>query len=260
MCQGPCVLQTVLPALALCPQPRAALREAPGHPAGWDSRKQLDFGTPPPLGPPSRSGPSPPPQGGSGSQKVSRPRRGERTAGRRAAKSPARRARTGRRRAGHAGALGPRGSMKGGGRPYPRGPSLGWLLAKCCCCFPCRGEWQPTSAPSFSQRLGRPNAREGWEKGGWVAGGGRGGSWLRTECISVSLRYAPARAEFPLGCGAAVCKLLHTYQRLWMSGRQPAGERVGCGGWGDAVACGSQGGRVTLPGSHLHMDLSCGIH
>lgn len=32
------------------------------------------------------------------------------------------------------------GSMKGGDREYTRGPSLGWLFAKCCCCFPCRGE------------------------------------------------------------------------------------------------------------------------
>ena len=32
------------------------------------------------------------------------------------------------------------GSMKGGDRAYSRGPSSGWLFAKCCCCFPCRGE------------------------------------------------------------------------------------------------------------------------
>ncbi|XP_059866771.1 kalirin-like isoform X4 [Delphinus delphis] len=35
--------------------------------------------------------------------------------------------------------------MKGGDRAYTRGPSLGWLLAKCCCCFPCRDAYSHSS-------------------------------------------------------------------------------------------------------------------
>ncbi|XP_066890527.1 kalirin isoform X27 [Kogia breviceps] len=35
--------------------------------------------------------------------------------------------------------------MKGGDRAYTRGPSLGWLLAKCCCCLPCRDAYSHSS-------------------------------------------------------------------------------------------------------------------
>lgn len=77
-----------------------------------------------------------------------------------ALKFPARCAPTaaGRWRPGHAGAQG--GSMKGSDRAYTRGPSLRWLFAKCCCCFPCGGEWLSALAPSLSQRLGGLSARE----------------------------------------------------------------------------------------------------
>ncbi|XP_074260329.1 kalirin isoform X35 [Saimiri boliviensis] len=36
--------------------------------------------------------------------------------------------------------------MKGGDRAYTRGPSLGWLFAKCCCCFPCRDAYSHSSS------------------------------------------------------------------------------------------------------------------
>uniref|UniRef100_A0A8D1E027 Kalirin n=1 Tax=Sus scrofa TaxID=9823 RepID=A0A8D1E027_PIG len=36
--------------------------------------------------------------------------------------------------------------MKGGDRGYTRGPSLGWLFAKCCCCFPCRDAYSHSSS------------------------------------------------------------------------------------------------------------------
>ncbi|XP_033066875.1 kalirin-like isoform X9 [Trachypithecus francoisi] len=36
--------------------------------------------------------------------------------------------------------------MKGGDRAYTRGPSLGWLFAKCCCCFPCRDVYSHSSS------------------------------------------------------------------------------------------------------------------
>ncbi|XP_017901325.1 PREDICTED: kalirin-like isoform X5 [Capra hircus] len=36
--------------------------------------------------------------------------------------------------------------MKGGDREYTRGPSLGWLFAKCCCCFPCRDAYSHSSS------------------------------------------------------------------------------------------------------------------
>lgn len=65
--------------------------------------------------------------------------------------------------------------MKGGDRAYTRGPSLGWLFAKCCCCLSCRGEWLSAFAPSFSQRLGRLNTR-------WGGGDRRGGRNGEREC------------------------------------------------------------------------------
>ncbi|XP_023070827.1 kalirin isoform X14 [Piliocolobus tephrosceles] len=36
--------------------------------------------------------------------------------------------------------------MKGGDRAYTRGPSLGWLFAKCCCCFSCRDAYSHSSS------------------------------------------------------------------------------------------------------------------
>nr|XP_027791880.1 kalirin isoform X13 [Marmota flaviventris] len=36
--------------------------------------------------------------------------------------------------------------MKGGDRAYTRGPSLGWLFSKCCCCFPCGDAYSHSSS------------------------------------------------------------------------------------------------------------------
>lgn len=58
------------------------------------------------------------------------------------------------RRSCHAGALGTHCSMKGGDQAYTRGPSLGWLFAKCCCCFPCRGEWHFNQAGGTGKGVG----------------------------------------------------------------------------------------------------------
>lgn len=106
--------------------------------------------------------------------------------GRRALQFPARCAPTaaGPRRPGHAGAQG--GSMKGADRAYTRGPSWGWLLSKCCCCFPCGGEWLWASAPSLSRRPGGLSARERWRHGV------EAGRWPRE-----SVRSEPRLFQFP---------------------------------------------------------------
>lgn len=137
-----------------------------------DSSEQLDFGTPPPKALPPRRAPPLLPKVAQAPRKSAdgrgaREREGVRSSWLRPAaalKFPARGAPTaaGRWRPGHAGALG--GSMKGADRAYTRGPSLGWLFAKCCCCFPCAGEWLSALAPSL-QRLGGLSARE--RSGNW---------------------------------------------------------------------------------------------
>lgn len=114
--------------------------------------KQLDLGTPPPLVPPLPPSPSLLP-------KVAQLPVSPSTAGVREDNCGRERDLAGRwhrsflqsrshpgRRSCHAGALGARCSMKGGDQAYTRGPSLGWFFAKCCCCFPCRGEWHLNQA------------------------------------------------------------------------------------------------------------------
>lgn len=176
MCQGLCVQQTVLPTRAracshrrkacvrLWATPLPGLQQTAGL---WNSA---------PLGPPSPAGPLPysprwlrlpeSPRGRPGCWEREGGKEGAGSRPAAALKSPARCAPTaaGRWRPGHAGALG--GSMKGADRAYTRGPSLGWLFAKCCCCFPCGGEWLSAWAPSLSQRPGGLSARERWGNGG----------------------------------------------------------------------------------------------
>lgn len=150
---GPCVLS---PPRAGPARTVTGLHKVLGH--FWlRSQEQLDFGTPPPLALPLSGAPPPLP-------KVAlAPRKSEL----RFPLVPGEAGREGRARKGtdslvtvhkfsahsapplrpsagilgHAGALGPRGSMKGSDQVYTRGPALGWLFSKCCCCFPCRGEW-----------------------------------------------------------------------------------------------------------------------
>lgn len=72
------------------------------------------------------------------------------------------------RRPCHAGALGARCSMKGGERAYTRGPSLGWLFAKCCCCFPCRGEWHFNQAGGTEREWGEGSGEAGCCERPWA--------------------------------------------------------------------------------------------
>lgn len=149
--------------------------------------------------------------------------------------------------------------MKGGDRAYTRGPSLGWLFAKCCCCLPCRGEWLCAFATSSSNaRAGGVRGRGG---GGWGMGweGGRGGS-LGPAFASVSLAESGlARGELLTWMqSCSLASQLLTWQRLWMSGRQPAGGGGLCRGAAPpppAAVCPCSG-RLAPPCSHLRMDLS----
>lgn len=159
-----------------CPVPaaRAALHKALGHAAGGTRANSWTLELRPQRRPPHRPLPFSPrwpwlpesrsrcrgagEEGGKGRPRL---RAGSGAAGPR---WPACCAPTAAGTPGHAGALGPRGSMKGGDRAYTRGPSLGWLLAKCCCCFPCRGEWLSVLRLLFRQRPGKLSM--GWRGGG----------------------------------------------------------------------------------------------
>lgn len=140
---------------------RGSARAADGSPA------KRGTGEPRPLGPSLPPGPRLLPKVAAARWKPGGPRgASEGGTGRPAAalQVPARGAPTRCRRPGHAGALGPRGSMKGGDQAYSRGPSL-WLFAKCCCCLPCRGECAGRAAAG-------PAESEGWL--GSAAGPGSG--------------------------------------------------------------------------------------
>lgn len=159
--------------------------------------------------------------------------------------------------------------MKGSERVYSRGPSLGWLFARCCCCLPCRGEWLSALTPSFSRRLGRLNAREGWEKQRWVVGGRQTETvcceprlfrfpWQNSRGLALSLLGSDLPAEPQFG---------NCYLSAILDVRAPACRGVGCGcsGWGDGTrhsepSVWPRSGRAAVPCSHLHMDLSCRIN
>lgn len=276
MCQGPCVRQTALPMLALCPQPRRrCIRLWATRPAGTPENSwTLELR---PLRPSLRAAPLPSSprwlglpesqaaaavpgaDGGEGGSEGGSWLPARRRSLQPAALPPAAGA------PGHAGALGPRGSMKGGDRAYPRGPSLRWLVAKCCCCFPCKGEWLSAFAPPFSQSLGRLPAGEGGRAGGGQWGAAEGGCSGRVYCSFPGRRRADALA-LSRGGSAWVAELQfgNCYLSATLAVRAPACRAVGCGGGGPGeapgVVCESPQWRVALPCSHLHMDLSFGIH